>query len=400
MSFPCVPGYSHLSVCGRGAFGVVYSATHDHTGEKVALKVFNRDSIDPASAELDIHRDLFHPFIVQYFSSVIDAGCVSIALEFIEGESLLTYINRHGRIAEETAQRIFCQIVSAVDYLHGARIVHRDLKLENLLITQDLTVKLIDFGFAYRNAGPQTGQCMTYPYAAPEILSKTPYTEAIDIWSLGVILYALVCGCLPFGDGPLGEVCYKICYQDCAYPSSLSDEVCDLLQAMLQKDPASRVTIRDVRSHPWLSKSDSASVVSDDFVKQLETAADAAPDAIPPVAVAGPGARLHHSTGTSVAEDSDWAMMFRFSRWKRLQKELVRYSRPIRHVESEAGEKSAGGASPPRAVSRQRSLPKAALVPRPAEATRGPPRRVPVCVPRKAWRGRSHSDMASVTQGY
>jgi serine/threonine protein kinase len=158
----------------------------------------------------------------------------------IDGCNLLDYIISHGPFDEAEARIIFAQIVSAVHYLHITKsVVHRDLKLENILLTSSGSIKLIDFGFAYLNRGPTCEQWGSKAYAAPEIFLGTPYDQSIDLWSLGVVLYAMVCGSLPSKTLP-PEI-----------PEILSVTLRDLMQRLLAHDPKERIDINGVKTHAW-----------------------------------------------------------------------------------------------------------------------------------------------------
>jgi serine/threonine protein kinase len=130
--------------------------------------------------------------------------------------------------------------------------MHRDLKLDNVLLTSQNIVKLIDFGFCYENNELAHNQCGSHPYTAPEIFLGEPYTEAVDIWSLGVMLYGMVCGSLPFGSDDPDEIVNRVLAEDPVIPEYISPMLIDLLKSMLIKNPGERINIEGVMNTPWM----------------------------------------------------------------------------------------------------------------------------------------------------
>jgi serine/threonine protein kinase len=264
---PVLPGFTDLRFCGKGGSSTIFSAVHTLSGETVAIKLFG-SPVDPSlvNSEFEIHRDLDHPFIAHYFGHLNLPAQRALILEFVDGRQLVDHVNEFSRLREYEAQPLFCEIVSAVHYLHTIKhIVHRDLKLDNLLLTRQNHIKLIDFGFAYRNTGPATDPLLSFPYGAPEIFRGSEYDSAIDIWSLGVILYVMVCGDFPFGSDSLEAVSRRVLTNP-TYPDHISRDLRDLLQAMLATDPKSRPDISAVKAHPWLQISRYALLMGDELV--------------------------------------------------------------------------------------------------------------------------------------
>jgi serine/threonine protein kinase len=338
-----VRGYTNLCRCGDGAFSTVYSAIHDKTGHKVAIKVFSlTDRLDGDACiqdEIDIHRSVFHPFIIHYYGRLHGAPFPAIVLEYVNGPTLLSYLNENGPLTEREAHQIFCQLVSSVHYLHRRRLVHRDLKLENILLTLDNIVKLADFGFAYRNFGPQLAQCVTYPYAAPEILQGVPYNESIDIWSLGVILYVSVCGEFPFGCDSVSHVTYSAVNLEPNYPEFLSQEICDLFKLMFTKDPKDRVDIHGVKSHPWLQMTylpvlAIGNAINGPLVPR-NISCDLGKSNL--FGCTTNSLKTHFSLESLTTEDSPITTMCRMVRWQKIQGEFAKSFRVLRvpRIESE-----------------------------------------------------------------
>ncbi|XP_064604147.1 5'-AMP-activated protein kinase catalytic subunit alpha-2-like isoform X2 [Liolophura sinensis] len=179
---------------------------------------------------------------------------IFMVMEYVSGGELFEYIVKNGKLKVSEARRFFQQIISGVDYCHRHMIVHRDLKPENLLLDSNLNVKIADFGLSNMM---QDGEflrtsCGSPNYAAPEVISGKLYAgPEVDIWSAGVILYALLCGTLPFDDEHVPTLFRKIKSGIFAIPDYLSKDVVSLLTHMLQVDPLKRSSIKDIREHPW-----------------------------------------------------------------------------------------------------------------------------------------------------
>jgi serine/threonine protein kinase len=254
--------FREVKLCGGGSVSNVYAAVHKATGVKVAIKVFrdipDHDYHKPIQKirdrEVAVHRTLDHPFIAHYYGTLAHEGETGIVMEYADGPRLLSHINESGKLTEIEAHRFFCQIVSAVQYLHrSAHVVHRDLKLENIMISKGGIVKLIDFGLCHVTCPYISSPCGSPGYAAPEVIRGDKYNERVDIWSLGVILYAMLCGELPFGQGQAEEIAERLRTHEPKYSPCLSASVVDLLKALLNKDQKTRIDIDGVISHPWLA---------------------------------------------------------------------------------------------------------------------------------------------------
>jgi serine/threonine protein kinase len=238
-----LPGFASLTECGHGGFSTIYCATECGTGQKVAIKSYATPS------EISIHRELDHSFIAQYFGMISQSA---IVMEYVQGQTLLDLVIEQNLLSEFAVQYIFSQIVSAVDYLHTKmQIVHRDLKFGNVMVSEGNVVKLIDFGLAFPANELATDPCGSLAYAAPEVFRGVPYGPAIDVWSIGVMLYAAVCGMYPFGCSDAAEIEAAVCGVEPEFPDFLSDDLSDLLRKMLTKDVKKRIDIEGVRSHRW-----------------------------------------------------------------------------------------------------------------------------------------------------
>lgn len=263
--------FDDVEAIGRGTFSTVFRANFIPTGTAVALKMIDNYTDLQSKLEIEkevaIHRQLDHPFIAQYYGHFEHEDKLVIVEEYIKGFSLLDCINTVNRLQEHEAHKIFCQIVSAIRYLHqDKKIAHRDLKLENILLTYQRTVKLIDFGFSHLSTGLLSTQCASFPYAAPEIFQGVKYTDSVDIWALGVILYSILVGSLPFGDEDVFTISKNVLNYEPVYPNHLSPKAIDLLKGLLVKDQTQRITIEQIINHPWTQMSKYSEVISPEVV--------------------------------------------------------------------------------------------------------------------------------------
>lgn len=247
---------------GRGHFAVVKLARHVFTGEKVAVKVIDKTKLDPVARghlfqEVRCMKLVQHPNVVRLYEVIDTATKLYLILELGDGGDMYDCImKRDGGLSEEVAKCYFAQIVHAISYCHRLHVVHRDLKPENVVFFEKQgVVKLTDFGFSNRfQPGKKLNtSCGSLAYSAPEILLGDEYdAPAVDIWSLGVILFMLVCGQPPFQEANDSETLTMI--MDCKYtvPPHISHACRDLIGHMLQRDPRKRATLEQIEGHEWL----------------------------------------------------------------------------------------------------------------------------------------------------
>ncbi|XP_075229943.1 AMP-activated protein kinase alpha subunit [Lycorma delicatula] len=248
---------------GVGTFGKVKIGEHQLTKHKVAVKILNRQKIKSLDVVGKIRREiqnlkLFrHPHIIKLYQVISTPTDIFMIMEYVSGGELFDYIVKHGKLKEYEARRFFQQIISGVDYCHRHMIVHRDLKPENLLLDHNLHVKIADFGLSNMMMDGEflRTSCGSPNYAAPEVISGKLYAgPEVDIWSCGVILYALLCGTLPFDDEHVPTLFRKIKSGIFPIPEYLNKTVVSLLCHMLQVDPMKRATIEDIKKHEWFQK--------------------------------------------------------------------------------------------------------------------------------------------------
>ncbi|KAI8353999.1 kinase-like domain-containing protein [Blakeslea trispora] len=264
--------YLLLQTLGEGEFGKVKFGIEVKTGQEVAIKLIRKDNIDSTSRmtkverEISVLRILHHPNIVELFDVIETEKYIGIILQCATGGELFDYILAHRYLKEKDASRLFAQLISGVHYMHQKRIVHRDLKLENLLLDKHRNVLITDFGFANQFSSAQddlmSTSCGSPCYAAPElVMNQGVYVgPAVDIWSCGVILFAMLCGYLPYDDDPANPESYNInlLYKyilntPLIFPDYISKEACHLMSLMLVPDPEKRCSMEAIMAHPWLS---------------------------------------------------------------------------------------------------------------------------------------------------
>jgi serine/threonine protein kinase len=270
-----VGNYTLGRLIGKGSFGKVYLASHkltngskvrwEQTGpresyltvQQVVLKSAKKDDANLAR-EIHHHRQFLHPHIARLYEVIVTESLVWLVLEYCPGDELYNYLLQKGALEPTKVQKIFTQLVGAVSYVHNKSCVHRDLKLENILLDKHGDVKLVDFGFTREYEGKSSylqTWCGTVCYSAPEMLKGEKYAgEKVDVWSLGIILYALLVGELPFDDDDETVTKMKILKEEPKYPENFPPQAKELCQSLLSKRPILRPSLADVLQNPWLSE--------------------------------------------------------------------------------------------------------------------------------------------------
>uniref|UniRef100_A0A7S4BRA7 Protein kinase domain-containing protein n=1 Tax=Chrysotila carterae TaxID=13221 RepID=A0A7S4BRA7_CHRCT len=259
-----VGNYTLLETVGQGTFGEVMIAVEKHTRESVAVKVLERDKITDDAArerlvnEIAILNRVHHANLLQLLEVIEDVDRIYLITEYIGGGELFNYIVEKGRLEESEAARLFAQMVAAVDSCHRNLVIHRDLKPENVLLDPSGDIKVIDFGLgAVLSSSDEllTVACGSPHYAAPEmLLGGGYYGQRVDMWSLGVCLYAMLCGCLPFDEPEMDDLYDRIIDGDYDFSPApeLSPAARDLVCGLLHMPPEERLTARAVLNHKWM----------------------------------------------------------------------------------------------------------------------------------------------------
>jgi calcium/calmodulin-dependent protein kinase I len=265
MSADALPGWELGKELGSGHFAKVRLCTNQASGQVAAVKIIKKpkgSKLAIIKSEVDILKSIDHPYIVKCFEAVDSPDKMYLVMEIMKGGELFDRIVDKGHFTEGDAVDVTAKLLSAMKYLHDKGIAHRDLKPENLLMTDDsetAEVKITDFGlskvFDEQSQVMQT-PCGTPGYIAPEVLLMKGYDKQCDIWSLGVIVYILLCGFPPFyadNDAQLFEKIKKGEYEFLRpYWDPISDSAKDFIRTMLQVDPKKRVTCDQAMAHPWL----------------------------------------------------------------------------------------------------------------------------------------------------
>jgi MAP/microtubule affinity-regulating kinase len=277
--------YKYGRLIGQGAFGKVNLGLNVLTGRVVAIKSFNKSNLNSNSEnmkkivyETNLMKKLNHPNITKILELFEEKEYILIIMEYINGGNLFSFLKKHRTVSEKTAKLLYKQIILGIKYMHEQNIVHRDIKLENILIDLNNNIKICDFGIGRVLSSPDQplfDQCGTPMYIAPEILlcSKDKGYKGfpVDIWSSGIVLYILLSGTLPFSfkntsESLMGskeskieednnnslELQYSIVNNEPKEIENLSNEGKDLLSKILQKDPKKRITCEEILNHPWM----------------------------------------------------------------------------------------------------------------------------------------------------
>ncbi|XP_064484701.1 MAP/microtubule affinity-regulating kinase 3-like isoform X3 [Ornithodoros turicata] len=258
---PHIGRYRLLKTIGKGNFAKVKLAKHVPTGKEVAIKIIDKTQLNPSSLqklfrEVRIMKMLDHPNIVKLYQVIETEKTLYLVMEYASGGEVFDYLVAHGRMKEKEARAKFRQIVSAVQYCHQKRIIHRDLKAENLLLDGEMNIKIADFGFSNEFVpGMKLDTfCGSPPYAAPELFQGKKYDgPEVDVWSLGVILYTLVSGSLPFDGANLKELRERVLRGKYRIPFYMSTDCENLLKKFLVLNPAKRATLEAIMKDKWMN---------------------------------------------------------------------------------------------------------------------------------------------------
>ena len=259
--------YEYQEIIGKGKFGIVYLGTHKKTGKKVAIKIINKfllkkeEDKELIKNEIDIMKLCNHPNIIKLLDHFENSEYIYIIMEYLSGGTLTQYIKkRYFNFSENQASNIIYQIGNGIKYLHNYCIIHRDLKTDNIMLTEDnenATIKIIDFGLSKIISSNESliDGYGTLTFTAPEVLTREPYNKEIDIWSLGIILFYMLTGHFPFEGINEEIIAKKIVYQSLEFNSeeweTRSHKVKNLIEKCLKKKPSNRININEFLKHSW-----------------------------------------------------------------------------------------------------------------------------------------------------
>ena len=244
---------------GEGTFSKVKLGINKITNEKVAIKILEKskivekDDLDRILREMKIITELNHQNVIKVHEMCESNEYFLIIMEYCEGGELFNYIVENQRLSEEETAYFFYQLINGIEYIHSKGIVHRDLKPENLLLDENKVLKIIDFGLSnFYNGTYLSTPCGSPCYASPEMVSGKSYNGFyIDVWSTGIILFAMMCGYLPFEDPDNDILFKKILAGRLHYPSHLSPLAKDIMKRILVKDPEKRIKIEEIKEHEF-----------------------------------------------------------------------------------------------------------------------------------------------------
>ena len=250
---------------GKGAFGKVTLGLHLLSGRHVAIKLVDKalmkDAYQRAKVLQEVHllQKVRHRNVIRLLEVFESSQHLLMVMEYAGGGDLLQFVKKRRRVDEQEARRIFKQIVFGLAHCHCTNILHRDIKLDNILLDADGEIKICDFGVSrvVKRGQRITEQCGTPAYIAPEIISDVGYEGfAADIWSLGVLLYAMLSGTVPFKAQNMHDLHQLITTGAFSYPVELSPQAKDIINSMLVLDPARRISIPQILQHPWMLNQD------------------------------------------------------------------------------------------------------------------------------------------------
>ncbi|XP_021345181.1 serine/threonine-protein kinase BRSK2-like isoform X2 [Mizuhopecten yessoensis] len=252
--------YKLEKTLGKGQTGLVKLGVHCVSGKRVAIKIVNREKLSESvlmkvEREIAIMKLIEHPHVLGLYNVYENKKYLYLILEHVSGGELFDYLVKKGRLTPKEARRFFRQIISALDFCHSHNICHRDLKPENLLLDDKNNIRVADFGMASLQVEGSMLEtsCGSPHYACPEVIRGEKYDgRKADVWSCGVILYALLVGALPFDDDNLRQLLEKVKKGVFHIPHFVPPDCQNLLRGMIEVDPHRRLTLEDIHRHPWV----------------------------------------------------------------------------------------------------------------------------------------------------
>lgn len=257
-------GFILISLIGKGSFAEVWLAKHNKTNINVAIKIISKKSLKAEDQKMRLFREIYlqrsfkHQYLASFYGIQESPKYYYLIMEYLPRGTLASKVAQEGVMSEIKARHYFTQITYAMSYLHDQlKISHRDLKAENIMIDLEDNIRIIDFGLSrlvpIEHDGFFSTKCGSPQYAAPELYTDNQYTKAVDVWSLGVILFYMVTGYFPFDGLTRADMARKIINDEVSFPPYLKSDLKDLLKLMLDKNPETRITFEEILKNPWVT---------------------------------------------------------------------------------------------------------------------------------------------------
>uniref|UniRef100_T1JCE3 Serine/threonine-protein kinase PLK4 n=1 Tax=Strigamia maritima TaxID=126957 RepID=T1JCE3_STRMM len=274
-----IKDYELIKCIGKGAFGQAYLAKVSATGVDIAIKAIDKKFIvakgyeNRVAQEIKIHSQLRHPSILEFYHYFEDPDYVYIMLELCHNGEIQRHMKMNGRpFNEDETRRLMAQIVEGLLYLHKNNIIHRDLSLANLLLTENMDVKIADFGLSTQLREPDERHltlCGTPNYISPEVATRSSHGLEADVWSLGCMFYTMLVGKPPFDMKGTKNTLNRVASAKFSIPSTLSVEATDLIKRLLCKNPQDRIKLTNIMKHPFMAKFNSKSLENSENILGL-----------------------------------------------------------------------------------------------------------------------------------
>lgn len=264
--------YKFVKLLGKGAFGKVILGIHKLTGKQVAIKTIDKKHIKDEFSRKKVFQEVYilknvrHANVIRLLEVFEGPKHLLIVMEYAAGGDLLNYVKKKGKLEESEARCLFRQIVFGLGHIHSRSVLHRDIKLDNILLDADGSVKICDFGVSKITVKGNKikEQCGTPAYIAPEVISNEGYDGYyIDHWSLGVVLYAMLAATIPYKAQNMDELLSVIRSTPLTFPPSMSEKAQDLISGLLTINPYDRLSIPEILEHPWMKEDCSDDLMDD-----------------------------------------------------------------------------------------------------------------------------------------